>query len=161
MAVENLVKISELKIAQGPETLSTRALGSCVAVCLYDKQRKIGGLCHFILPDSTISREKAHNPAKFADTGIKTMIEELSNKYNIRKATLTAKLVGGAKMFSALGDTLNIGEKNVKAAEKVLTELKIPILSRDTGEDFGRNVKLILETGVVEVSSFRKGLVEI
>lgn len=158
--MEMVVKISDLKVASDPAVLVTRALGSCVAVCLYEKQKKIGGLCHFILPDSSISRDASYNPAKFADTGIQSMIDEIV-KQNGNKARLEAKIIGGAKMFAALGDTLNIGDKNVKAAERILGDLKIPIIARDTGEDFGRNVKMYLESGKVEVSSFRKGVTEL
>ena len=158
--METIVKISEYKIGNHPVILSTRALGSCVAVCLFDTQKNLGGLCHFILPDSSISREKNYNPAKFADTGIRSLLDDMLKK-NGRKSAMIAKLVGGARMFAALGDSLNIGEKNVRAAEKVLGELKIPIIATDTGEDFGRNVKMFLDSGKVEVSSFRKGVSEL
>ncbi|OQY29935.1 MAG: hypothetical protein B6244_01360 [Candidatus Cloacimonetes bacterium 4572_55] len=159
--MKKIVKISELRIDCDPQILITRALGSCVAVCLYERHKKIGGLCHFILPNSSISREKKFSPGKFADTGIKMMVEEIVNRRGGRKSLIEAKIVGGAKMFSTLGDSLNIGDKNVKAAEKILKELRISILARDVGEDFGRNVSMYLDSGTVEVTSFRKGTVKL
>ncbi len=160
MTMENIIKISELKVASEPDVLITRALGSCVAVCLYEKYKRIGGLCHFILPDSSISRDKHFNPGKFADTGISSMIKQILS-HGGKTSVIEAKLIGGAKMFAALGDSLNIGEKNAIAAEKFLAEAGIPVVAKDTGDDFGRNVKMYLNTGKIEVSSFRKGIVEI
>ncbi len=156
MIMDIIIKISEYKIATGPTTLITRALGSCVAVCLYERQKKLGGLCHFILPDSSISHDRVFRPAKFADTGIKSMLNGIL-KSGGKQSAIVAKIVGGAKMFAALGDSLNIGDKNIKAAEKILAELKIPIIARDTGADYGRNVKMMLDSGIVEVTSFQKG----
>lgn len=156
--MENVVKIGEFKVTQTPDVLVTRALGSCVAVCIYSQKHKLGGLCHIVLPDSSMSNNKSYNPAKFADTGIKAVIDEIKGKMNTNKSIddLEAKVIGGASMFSSLAENLNIGAKNSQAAEAILSNLNIPIVAKDTGEDYGRNVKFFLDTGVVEVTSFRK-----
>jgi chemotaxis protein CheD len=45
------VRIGDVKVAAGPSVLFTIGLGSCVAVALYDPERRIGGLAHAMLPD--------------------------------------------------------------------------------------------------------------
>src|SRR5579859_5256541 len=59
-------------------TLSTYALGSCVAVVAFDPTTKASGLLHLMLPDSTISPDKAAGqPAMFADTGLPLLFRAL------------------------------------------------------------------------------------
>jgi len=67
-----IVGISELKVSNNPDdVLVTFALGSCIAVAVYDPLVKVGGLLHYMLPDSTLDPQKAQNqPGMFADTGI-------------------------------------------------------------------------------------------
>jgi chemotaxis protein CheD len=67
-----VVGISDLKVSgNAGDILITYALGSCVGVAVYDPVGKVGGLLHFMLPDSSIDETKAkRNPAMFADTGI-------------------------------------------------------------------------------------------
>ena len=67
-----IVGISDLKISGDVEDiLITYALGSCIAVAIYDRSVKVGGLLHFMLPDSKLDLKKARTmPGMFADTGI-------------------------------------------------------------------------------------------
>lgn len=158
--MEIVVKIGDFKVASHPDILVTRALGSCVAVCLYQKGKKMGGLCHIILPDSSIVRTDDYNPAKFADTGIRTMIEAMI-RIGGQKEQFEAKVIGGASMFTNFSESLNIGAKNTNAAISILNQLNIPIVAKDTGEDFGRNVVFKLDTGAIEVSSFKRDMLMI
>jgi chemotaxis protein CheD len=67
-----VVGISDFQCSNKPEDiLVTYALGSCIAVVVYDPVAVVGGLLHFMLPDSTLDQNKAaESPAMFADTGI-------------------------------------------------------------------------------------------
>ena len=69
---EIIVGISDLKVSNNPEdALVTYALGSCIGVAVFDPKAKVGGLLHFMLPDSSLDANKAKStPAMFADTGI-------------------------------------------------------------------------------------------
>ncbi len=64
--------ISDCKVSRNPgDVLVTYALGSCICLAVYDPQAKVGGLLHFMLPDSSLDAAKAkETPAMFADTGI-------------------------------------------------------------------------------------------
>ena len=91
------VGIGEGKTAVNQQILISYALGSCVGVCMYDRDKKIAGMAHIVLPgkESAVSRE---NPYKFADEGVKELIREMERAGASRKR-ITAKIAGGAKMF--------------------------------------------------------------
>lgn len=149
MGIEIKVGISDYKVSRSPNKLITLGLGSCVGIAIYDRKNKVGGLSHIMLPDSSLfTRDK--NPAKFADLAIPKMIGEISNKRNSRD--LVAKIAGGASMFNFTNEVNgNIGERNIRAVEKKLQELGIPILARDTGGKVGRTMIVDLESFLVKI----------
>ncbi|MCL6477593.1 MAG: chemotaxis protein CheD [Peptococcaceae bacterium] len=149
ISVEIQVGIADYKIAREPERLITLGLGSCVGVSLYDPIKKVGGLLHVMLPDST-QFSNVNKPAKFADLGIPLMIREMQ-KMGAQVNRLQAKLVGGAQMFTGLDDkmTLNIGQRNTEKSREVLKKAGIPILSEEVGGNRGRTMILDTRTGEV------------
>lgn len=142
------VGMADLKVCRYPDNLTTIGLGSCIGIALYDPTTKITGLAHIMLPDSTQIRNNS-NIAKFADTGIQKLYEEMIAA-GARKMHIVAKIAGGAKMFAISGpasSTINIGERNAEASRKKLQELRIPILSEDCGLNYGRTVEIYSEDG--------------
>ena len=109
-----------------------------------------------MLPDSTQVRQN-QNRAKFADTGIDYLIEQME-KEGALKSRLTAKIAGGAQMFafSTNNDMLRVGERNVEAVKAKLRKLGIHILAEDTGLNFGRTVEFYPETGDFVIKSVGK-----
>ncbi len=150
------VGMADLKVCRAPDAVTTLGLGSCVGVALYDKTTKIAGLVHVMLPDSTQVRQN-QNRAKFADTGIDYLIEELIAA-GAGRTRLTAKIAGGAQMFAFSGnsDMLRVGERNVEAVKKKLNSLGIRILSEDTGLNYGRTVIFYPENGDFVIKSVGK-----
>ncbi len=134
------VGIADMNICKVPDTITTVGLGSCVGVVLYDERKKISGLLHVMLPDSTRIKDNS-NKAKFADTGIDFLIKELQ-ELGVHSTSLKAKIAGGAKMFSFASESNlgNIGDNNVKAVKAMLTKKNIPIIAEDTGENYGRTI---------------------
>ncbi len=149
--VEIQVGIADLKVAREPGRLITLGLGSCVGVSLYDPMAKVGGLLHVMLPDST-QFSNVNKPAKFADTGIPLMIQELQ-KMGARVNRMQAKLVGGAQMFSGLDEkmTLNIGLRNTEKSREVLLKLNVRILAEDVGGNRGRTMIVDTANGMVTI----------
>ena len=123
---------------------------------MYDQPKKLAGLVHVMLPDSTQVRQN-QNRAKFADTGIDYLIEQME-KEGALKSRLTAKIAGGAQMFafSTNNDMLRVGERNVEAVKAKLRKLGIHILAEDTGLNFGRTVEFYPETGDFVIKSVGK-----
>ena len=150
------VGMADLNICKAPDSITTLGLGSCVGIVLYDKRNKIAGLAHVMLPDSTQIRKNT-NLAKFADTGIDQLINELKIAGADIKS-LTAKIAGGAQMFSFTGssDLTKVGDRNVEATIQKLQTLKIPILASDTGKNYGRTIVFSPETGMLQIKAVGK-----
>lgn len=141
------VGMADMKVAKSPDILTTLGLGSCIGLTLYDPVTKVGGLVHYMLPDSTKLKNNS-NIAKFGDTGIKELLRQvLANGASQRR--LVAKIAGGAKMFevSGLSAVGNVGERNAEMAKEMLKQLGIPLIAEDTGLNFGRTVELNCENG--------------
>jgi chemotaxis protein CheD len=134
-------------VVSAPSSIRT-LLGSCVGVVLYDRQARLGGLAHIVLPDS---RGSTDQPGKYADTAIPALIEEMERVAGRKlRVRLTAKLFGGASMFQG-GATIDIGRSNQEAAERILAALGVSVLAKDVGGESGRRLTLSTETGIVAV----------
>jgi len=155
------VGMADSKVSKAPVKLITRALGSCVGVVIYDPSRKSGAMAHSMLPDIDKARIKS-NPSRFVNSAINNIIEELE-KNGSQRSRLTAKLFGGAQMFSFITpeSTLNIGQKNVQMAHEILDQLGIKIIAEETGGTFGRTITLDLETGRVLIETVSWGSKEV
>ena len=154
---EIVVGMADMKISESPDILESLGIGSCVGIALYDKESKIGGLAHIMLPDMTVVKNKT-NRAKFANTAIPDMLDKLIEKGAKREA-ITAKIMGGAHMFSSVrtNKVFNVGTRNVNKVKEVLRELGITIIAEDTGGRHGRSLYLDLETGRVRVKTLLHG----
>lgn len=156
------VGMADLKICNCPDALTTIGLGSCVGIALYDPIKKVSGLAHIMLPDSTAIKNNS-NIAKFADSGIEELLRQMIGA-GASKTRIVAKIAGGAKMFalsSSASSTINIGEQNVSATKKKLSELGIRILAEDCGLNYGRTVEFYSETGVYLIKAVGKEKKEI
>jgi chemotaxis protein CheD len=151
------VKVADYAVRQGVHVITTIGLGSCVAIALYDRDTRIGALAHILLPSPSMSRETG-NPAKFPETIVPLMLEEM-RALGTRNARVSAKIVGGASMFGQLvnGTGINVGERNVIATRDALAAAGVPIIAEDTGLDYGRSVYFHLADGRLEVRSLKKG----
>jgi chemotaxis protein CheD len=152
------VGMADLKVAKSPDILTTLGLGSCIGLTLYDPVAKVGGLVHYMLPDSTKLKNN-NNIAKFGDTGIRELLKlVLANGANQRR--LVAKIAGGACMFevSGLSAVGNVGARNTEVAKQMLKELNIPLIAEDTGLNFGRTVELNCENGEYTIKAVGKDI---
>jgi chemotaxis protein CheD len=152
------VGMADLNICHSPDIITTLGLGSCIGLALYDPYAKIGGLLHFMLPDSSIVRGNT-NIAKFADTGLTELLKMLE-RAGAEPHRLQAKMAGGAKMFemSGLSAIGNIGERNAEAARALLMKKGIPLIAEDTGLNYGRTVELHCDNGKLYIKSVGKPL---
>jgi chemotaxis protein CheD len=150
------VGMADLNICHSPDIITTLGLGSCIGLALYDPYAKIGGLLHFMLPDSSIVRGNT-NIAKFADTGLTELLKMLE-RAGAEPHRLQAKMAGGAKMFemSGLSAIGNIGERNAEAARALLMKKGIPLIAEDTGLNYGRTVELHCDNGKLYIKSVGK-----
>jgi chemotaxis protein CheD len=111
-------------------------LGSCIAVCLFDKVKKRGGINHYMLP--YWSGSGLATP-KYGNIAIEKLIAQMvANGSN--KSHLVAKVFGGAAVLETSLPSFNIGEKNIKVALDMLASNKIPVVAQSTGGKKGRKI---------------------
>ena len=144
---ELIVGICDLKVSNNlGDVLITYALQSCIAVTVFDPITRVGGLLHFMLPDSLLDTSKAKAmPAMFADTGI-TLLLKSCYAIGAEKKRMIVKVAGGA---SILHDTnhFQIGQKNITAMRKIFWHNSVLIDAEDTGDNYTRTVRLELSNG--------------
>lgn len=157
--MSDLIKVgmADYKIGRAPGGIISYGLGSCVGIALFDEFTKIGGLAHIMLPYSTQARS-AENPAKFADTALPLMLDEML-RLGANKSRIRAKIAGGAQMFSFTNatDIMRVGERNSEATKSVLKKLEIIIIAEDTGGNYGRTVELKLDSGIFRIKTIDRG----
>ena len=129
-----VVGISDLKVSNvGLDCLVTYALGSCIAVAVYDPLAKVGGLLHYMLPDSTLDQQKANeHPGMFADTGIPLLFKSCY-KLGAEKKRMVIKVAGGARIMDDI-DYFRIGQKNLTALRQIFWKNNVLIDAEDTGK---------------------------
>ena len=110
-----------------------------------------------MLPDSTQARS-TENPAKFADTCLPLMLDDLVRMGALR-SRLQAKIAGGAQMFTFANatDIMRVGERNSETVRVVLKKLDLRLIAEDCGGNYGRTVELKLDSGVFRIKTIDKG----
>lgn len=131
----------ELAVWSTPVNIKT-ILGSCVAVCLWDSGRRIGGINHFLLP---LPGTNDCADARFGSCAIPRLIEEVCQAGSDR-ADLNAAVVGGGCPVQTLRSS-RIGEENTAIALSVLKTYRIPVVRQETGGARGRKVLFNPHTG--------------
>lgn len=158
--MSGLIKVgmADLKAANHPCALTTLGLGSCVGITLYDRRTKIVGLAHIMLPSSKIATS-AFNRAKFADTGIEDLVNEMRN-LGSNQRDIVAKIAGGAQMFvfASTNHIMKVGFRNSEATKGILENMEIPIIAEDTGGNHGRTIEIDSENGRLMIKTIGFGI---
>jgi chemotaxis protein CheD len=147
------VDISDIKVSADPQDIIvTYALGSCIAVVVYDPVRIAGGMIHYMLPLSETSPEKARErPAMFADTGIPLLFQTMY-QLGCRKQDLVVKVAGGGALYDDKG-LFNIGKRNYTILRKMFWKSGVIIHAEDVGGAKSRTTRLHIGSGRCTVSS--------
>ncbi|MBW2147230.1 MAG: chemotaxis protein CheD [Deltaproteobacteria bacterium] len=152
------VGIADFKVRKDDNcTLVTYSLGSCIGVCVYDPVVKVGGILHYMLPESQMDPSKASkNPAMFADTGIPLLFKECY-RYGAQKKRMIVKVAGGSQILDESG-FFNIGKRNYAALRKIFWRNNVLIDFEDVGGTVSRTLYMDISTGVVRVKMSGKGI---
>jgi chemotaxis protein CheD len=154
------VGMGETKLCSDPgEVLCALGLGSCVGVAVFDAACGLAGMCHIVLPSSSVAGGKATEAGRYADTGVPRLLAELESAGAIRESIRVA-IAGGAELFKGWnheGSILRIGQRNVEAVKQALGSSGLAIQAEDTGGNCGRSLSLNVGTGVVSVRAFGRG----
>lgn len=151
-----VVGIGELAVSGTPGLMiATHAVGSCIAVCIFDPHAGVAGMLHFLLPESKINPERAdRHPAVFADTGI-PLLFQTAYDHGLVKQRAIVKLVGGAEMPQTTGGWFNTGRRNLLAARNMLWRNGVFVAAEDVGGTDARTVHMSVDDGRLQVFSGR------
>lgn len=146
-----VVDIADFQVsADSAAELVTYSLGSCIGVSIWDPEARVGGMLHYMLPQSTISPEKARtNPAMFADTGI-PMLFRAAYELGAVKKRLIVKIAGGSSLLDDNG-TFNIGKRNYIILRKIFWKNGVLIDAEDVGGSISRTLRLQVGSGRVTI----------
>ena len=134
-----MARMAEMVVSRTEgDVLVGLGLGSCIGLALVDGAHRAAALAHVVLP--VASRHRAAAAAKFADTAVPALAQELE-RLGVRRHSLGAVLVGGAQMFS-MGGGMDIGSRNEAAVRDALCSARIPVLAAMTGGCVGRTIKV-------------------
>jgi chemotaxis protein CheD len=156
-----IVGMGGMQVSDDPKvTIVTYALGSCIGLTVYDPVGRVGGLLHYMLPESSTNPDKAQiNPCMFADTGIPLLFQEVY-RLGGDKRRMQVKAAGGAQLLDDSG-YFNIGKRNYMALRKILWANSVLIQAENVGGQVNRTVRLDISSGRVWVKSSRDGEMEL
>lgn len=123
----------------GGDTLIATTLGSCIAVCLWDRELRLGGLNHFMLPDGD------QGSGRYGAYAMELLLNEMM-KRGAERARLQAKIFGGARVIAGMG-TLNVGERNTRFVQRYLATEHIPVVGEDVLDTCPRKVCFFPDSG--------------
>ena len=109
-------------------------LGSCIAACLWDRNARVGGMNHFMLPDGA----GAQDSGRYGSYAMELLINELMKK-GATRSTLEAKVFGGGQVISGM-NSINVGQRNTDFVTSYLKTEHIPIVSKDVLDIYPRKV---------------------
>ena len=146
-----VVGVADCRIARGPgPAMVTYGLGSCIAVVVFDPGTQIGGILHFMLPESSLDAGKASaNPFFFADTGVPILLQEVC-RMGAQKQKLRVCIAGGAQIMNE-SSMFHIGKRNYLALRKILWKAGIMVQSEAIGGEVSRTISLDLCSGAVSL----------
>ena len=127
-------------------TLVTTILGSCVAVCIFDKRLEFGGINHYMLP---LWNGTGLPSPKYGNVAIPKLIEKMVS-LGSREEDLIAKVVGGGEVLVTNNDMFHIGDRNIQIAHEILSEKNIKIAGESVGGTRGRKILYDTATGTIK-----------
>lgn len=142
-----IVGVADMKISDDPDSvLVTYSLGSCIGIAVYDPVVKVGGLLHFMLPESRLDPDKAQNkPFMFADTGIPRLFKS-AYELGAQKGRMRVIVAGGSQVLDQQG-FFNIGKRNQMAVRKIFHRNNVIIDFSDVGGSTNRTLRLVVKDG--------------
>ena len=151
--MKQIVGVADMKVSNNPsDSIMTYSLGSCIGLVVYDTVARVGGILHYMLPESSIDKAKAQkNPYMFADTGIPRLFKG-AYRFDAKKSRMKIHVFGGAQILDQKG-FFNIGKRNYMALKKMFFKNKVIIDTEEVGGEVNRTIRLEIKTGDVFVKT--------
>jgi chemotaxis protein CheD len=136
--------------SRDPITIST-ILGSCAAICLWDRHKHAGGMNHYLLPEGPGDGPNRLRYGNVANAELLRQVLALGCEVK----NLQAKIFGGSSAFS-VDLSQSLGTRNVDLAEHFLRASGIPVVERDVSGKHGRRLVFQLADGITTIKSFEQ-----
>jgi len=146
------IHIGEYYASKTPAIIST-ILGPCVAVCLHDKTKGIGGMNHILMPGDAPDRENIID-SRYGINAMELLINQMM-KLGANRYKLTAKVFGGAAILSSISGEFNMGIRNVESVIEFLEVEKIPIVNYNFGGFDSRRIYYHSDTDEVLIKRIK------
>ncbi len=130
----------------------TTLLGSCVAVCLYDRRQQFGGMNHFMLP---LWNGNGLASPKYGNIATRQLIQKMES-LGSHKSDIVAKVFGGASVLDINTSIFHVGERNTEVAKSELAALGISIVASSVKGDRARKIIFNTFTGEVRQKYIEK-----
>lgn len=152
-----VIRPEELAVSEEGTVLVSLALGSSLAVCMYDQIRHIGGMVHTLLPQNRMGAAGEGDRLRYVDSSVQALCDALLAR-GASRTDLKAKIAGGARIFSFSenGRQQETGRENILCARQKLLELGISLVSEDTGENYGRSVYFHTDDGRLAIETMNR-----
>lgn len=145
--MRQIVGVADMKVSNNPsDDVITYSLGSCIGLVIYDPVARVGGILHYMLPESSMDEKKAAlKPFMFADTGIPRLFKT-AYTLGAKKTRIKIFVAGGAEILDQNG-FFNIGKRNYLALKKMFFKNKVMIDKQDVGGNINRTVRIEIASG--------------
>jgi len=156
MMSEVFLRPGELSFETRPTRIVT-VLGSCIAVCIFDQRKKIGGMCHYYLPEPAQDKIITENEEdKYGVFAIKNLLRHFKENGS-RREDLLVKVVGGGHVLSQIAQSDDaVGSANIKMARQIIRQFGLRIAAESVGGFHGRKVRFYSESGKLELKRIEK-----
>ncbi len=136
------------------DMLLVTVLGSCVAACIRDQKSGIGGMNHFMLPDSRVDESsQSSGSARYGSYAMEILINDIT-KMGARRENLEAKVFGGGNVLPGM-TVANVGERNAEFVLRFLATERIHVAAQDLVDIYPRKVYYFPKSGRVLVKKLR------
>lgn len=151
--MRQIVGVADMKVSKNSgESLITYSLGSCIGLVIYDPSAKVGGILHYMLPESKLDKDKAAaKPYMFADSGIPRLFKA-AYQLGAKKQRMRVYAAGGAEILDQKG-FFNIGKRNFMALKKIFFKNNVMIDKQNIGGNVNRTVRIEISTGEIYVKT--------
>lgn len=144
MYTKKFIHVGEIFVGTKPTEITT-VLGSCIAVCIYDKIEQVGGMNHYLVP---LWNDNGLQSPKYGNISIPKLIENMLN-IGCEKYNLEAKIFGGGNVINVSQEDMMIGRKNILIAKEILRDYNIKLTAQDVGGNRGRKILMRSDTGKI------------
>ena len=144
----------EFYVSTQEEMIST-VLGSCIAACIRDRRRHVGGMNHFMLPEPVGERDgwssAVGRAARYGSDAMEQLINAIL-KAGGRREDLEVKVFGGGRVLAQMTD---VGRRNIEFIQRYLATEKLEVSASDLGDVYPRQVQYFPASGRVRVRQLR------